>query len=134
MKPTPDIAELRKIIGRNIRILREYKNLSRVQLGKALGYSSTGTISLIEAGERGLQLASLMQVSDYFGVHPAVLISKIPSENFDDFELVSRVLQVIELKSKQSEVATDVFLGIKVVLDTMPPFRPSPSPKTEEPA
>jgi transcriptional regulator with XRE-family HTH domain len=132
MKPTPDITEFRKIIGRNISVLRSMKKLSQVQLGKALGYSSTGTISQVEAGERGLQLASIMQVADFFDVHPAFLITKVNSDNFNDFKLISKIIQLVELRHEQPEVAKPLFAAINFLLDTLPPFGKSPPDRNEE--
>jgi transcriptional regulator with XRE-family HTH domain len=51
------------------KLFRELKGLNQVEAGKLLGYKSSGAISLIESGERGLnktRLAKAAKVLDTF--------------------------------------------------------------------
>jgi len=42
------------ILGKKIRVLRELRGWSQLKLALELNYSSSGAISLIESGERGM--------------------------------------------------------------------------------
>lgn len=115
-----EVEELRKIIGKKIRLLRKMKKITQVRLGRALGYTSTGTISQIENGVRGLQLASIMKVAHIFGVHPAVLISPIDIKDQSDFILLSKIIELIEVKHKRPEVARPLLVAINGLLEHLP--------------
>jgi transcriptional regulator with XRE-family HTH domain len=120
MDSLTEVEELRKIIGNKIRILRKNIGISQVKLGTELGYSSSGTISQIENGVRGLQLASIMKAAEFFGVHPAVLISPVLIENYSDIKLLSKFIRLIELKHERPEVAQPLLGAINGLLEHLP--------------
>lgn len=67
----------KQIFGKKLRILRElHGDMTQAELGHALGYSSTGTISLIESGQRGMDNNRMAKTAELFGVNIAVLLSK----------------------------------------------------------
>jgi transcriptional regulator with XRE-family HTH domain len=120
MDSTSEVEELRKIIGKKIKLLRTENKVSQVELGKKLGFSSSGTISQIENGMRGLKLASIMKAAKIFDVHPAVLISPVSIEDYNDFKLLSKVIRLIELKHERPEVAQPLLGAINGMLEHFP--------------
>jgi transcriptional regulator with XRE-family HTH domain len=64
-----------KIVGKKVQLLREIKEMSQMDLAYELGYNSTGAISQIESGERGMGKDKLIKASKVLGVHPAILMS-----------------------------------------------------------
>jgi transcriptional regulator with XRE-family HTH domain len=116
-----EVTKLRKIIGKKIKLLRkDVKKISQVELGKALGYTSSGTISQIETGERGLQLASMMKVAKFFNVHPAVLISPIEITDHNDIIILSKVINLIEIKHEWPKLAQPYLSAINGLLEHLP--------------
>ena len=65
----------RHILGNKIRILRTMSGKTQVELGKELGFSSSGAISQIENGLKGLKVESIIRAAEVFGVHPFVLLA-----------------------------------------------------------
>jgi transcriptional regulator with XRE-family HTH domain len=118
-----EVEKLRILIGKKISILREQKKLSQVELGRKLGFTSSGTISQVENGTRGLKLASIIKAARFFGVHPAVLISPIAIENYTDIKLLSKVVYLIDLKNEQPEVAEPLLRAIAGLLEHLPSSR-----------
>ena len=53
-----------KSIGSRIKAAREERNLSQMDLAKALGFQTATAISLIESGERGVPATILQKLSD----------------------------------------------------------------------
>jgi transcriptional regulator with XRE-family HTH domain len=111
---------LNKIIGNKIKYLRKINEITQVELKKELGFTSTGTISQVENGKKGLKLASLMKVAKIFGVHPAVLISPVDITDYNDFIILSKVIHLIEIKRERPEVAKPLLGAINGLLEHLP--------------
>lgn len=87
------------IFGKRMKLLRRLKKWSQMDLAFRLGYSSSGTLSLIERGEREMDREKMLQVAEIFGVHPAVMLS--PHEMDDeDLQMVIDLMSVIKKKYK----------------------------------
>jgi transcriptional regulator with XRE-family HTH domain len=83
------------MLGRKIKALRTAKGITQVELAKALGFTSSGAISQVEAGHRGLSLESILMAAKALDVHPGVLTA--PDEmDRDDMELVSATFRLFE--------------------------------------
>lgn len=93
---------IRKVIGKKIRILRELKEMTQVELGKAVGMSSSGAISQIENGEKGIKLHAILRVADILGVHPIVLLNL---DDLDKEELKLMVDMMSFMKKKHRDPA-----------------------------
>jgi len=120
MDSRSEVKELRKMIGNKIRLLREEKEYTQVKLGEALGYTSTGTISQIENGARGLPLPSMMRLAKILGVHPAVLISPVEAADADDLIILSKVIYLIEMKRERPKEAQPLLGAIKALFELLP--------------
>lgn len=57
-------------VGLKIKTLRRLAGLTQTELAKKLGYSSSGTISLIESEKRGMTLDKLFLASKILNVPP----------------------------------------------------------------
>ena len=115
-----DVSELRKIIGKKVKLLRKAKKYTQVGLGEALGYTSTGTISQIETGARGFPLPSMMKLAKILDVHPAVLISPVETTDPDDLITLSKVIYLIEMKRDGSKDAGSMLGAIKALFELLP--------------
>ena len=92
-----DKKAIRVSIGKKIRTLREMNEMTQMQLATAIGMTSTGAISQIENGEKGIKLHAILRAADVLGVHPVVLLSV---EDLDKDELKLMVDMMSFLKKK----------------------------------
>ncbi len=65
--------DMQKIVGRNIRFLREAKGFSQEGFALKSGFKRT-YIGAVERGEMNLTLSNLCQLADALGVHPGILL------------------------------------------------------------
>jgi transcriptional regulator with XRE-family HTH domain len=86
--------EFRKVLGNRIRVLRKRAGMKQLELAKALGYTSTGMISQVEAGQKGMDLEKIHKAAELFQINPAVLLSQRKMTG-EDFEMVIDLYQVI---------------------------------------
>jgi transcriptional regulator with XRE-family HTH domain len=63
------------LVGKKVRLLRQRDGMSQVDLAKLLGYTSTGTISQVERGLRGMDVDKIIQTAKIFGISPEFLLS-----------------------------------------------------------
>jgi transcriptional regulator with XRE-family HTH domain len=112
-----DTDAIRRVIGKKIRILRELKEMTQVELGNAIGMSSSGAISQIENGEKGIKLHAIIRAADVLGVHPMVLLG---TDDLEKDELVVMVSMLAFLKKKRRDPGAlgPHFAVIKKLLDS----------------
>ena len=89
------------IVGNKIRLLREIKGKSQMDLAYELGYNSTGAISQIETGAKGMGKEKIIKAAGILGIHPAILMSA-KEFNKKHLKLFSDLTILIE-KSPESE-------------------------------
>ncbi|HET6400638.1 MAG TPA: helix-turn-helix transcriptional regulator [Candidatus Kapabacteria bacterium] len=65
--------ELLKVIGKNVKLLRESRGYTQGTLAQVSGLQR-GYIGDIERGSRNLTISSLSQIADALGVHPGILL------------------------------------------------------------
>jgi len=66
-------------IGRNLKLMRVKKDISQMELSKALGIAQ-GHYSNIESGKRQLSLHLLAKICEMFGVNPSDIIADTDDE------------------------------------------------------
>mgnify|MGYP000863326140 CR=1 FL=1 len=66
-----------KQLGARLRMFREAKRISQIELAQACGYNSTGTISQIERGISGMEVSKLVRAAAFLGIHPAALLTEL---------------------------------------------------------
>lgn len=66
-------SELQRVVGENLRRLREARGLSQEQQAESLNYHRT-YISLLERGEHNLTLKTVEQLGEMYGVEPYDLL------------------------------------------------------------
>jgi len=76
---TDEKKSTRFTIGQNIKKLRDNAGMKQHELASLLELSSSGHISLIENGDRGLPNDKIMKVAEIFKVHPSVLFTDKPA-------------------------------------------------------
>lgn len=99
-----------KKIGQRIKMLRKDADLTQMDLARQLGYNSTGMISQVEAGSRGMDLDKLARCAEILGV---TLDDLYKSEFHDASEIiyVKRLREAFRTKSIHLET-------IKLALDS----------------
>ena len=59
-----------------MKILRKQIDMTQNELAKHLGLKSSGIISQVENGERGLKVENILKCADFFGIDACYLISE----------------------------------------------------------
>lgn len=87
--------EYNEIVGHRIKFFRRLVGMSQTELADKLGYTSSGTISLIERGKIGMNKAKVAMAAKIVGVHPLVLTTE---EKLNDEQLVylNKFIKVIK--------------------------------------
>lgn len=70
------VADLKKIVGQKLQLLRLEKNLTQEQMGEKLSLS-TSAYCKIEYGETDLTLTRLNKIAEILGMSPVELFNKI---------------------------------------------------------
>jgi transcriptional regulator with XRE-family HTH domain len=102
--------DMRRIMGQKIKILREMNEVTQVELAKILGYSSTGTISLIENGIKGMKNVAVIKAAEFFRVHPVVLFSPTDLDK-DELKILSAVMNLFE-ENRQNPIKMKPYIDI----------------------
>jgi transcriptional regulator with XRE-family HTH domain len=99
-----------KIIGNNIKVLRERYNFTQIEVANFLGLGDHVTISYYENGERKIPLDHLTKIADLFGVELEILLTENPEE-----QLVNKVFafRKNELKENDFNVIADFHRIVK---------------------
>lgn len=90
-----------KIIGNNIRVLREKYNFSQIEVANFLGLKDHTTISYYERGERNIPLNHLTKIADLFGVELEVLLTENPEE-----QIINKVFAFRKDELKEKDFIT----------------------------
>ena len=111
--------DMRKIMGKKIRILREMNSVTQVELAKILGYKSTGTISLIENGIKGMKHVVVIKAAEFFRIPPSVLFSPVDMDK-DELEIVSAVMKLMDERRKNpKQITPHVEIFKRMLLETL---------------
>lgn len=74
--------------------------MTQEELGRHLGYNSSGTMSLIETGERGMSKRRIIEAARKLDVHPYIL--QTPDEiPHGELILISEIIKVVLDPSKK---------------------------------
>ena len=111
--------DMRKIMGKKIRILREMNGVTQVELAKILGYKSTGTISLIENGIKGMKHVVVIKAAEFFRIPPSVLF--LPADmDKDELEIFSAVMRLLDERRKNpKQITPHVEILKRMLLETL---------------
>ncbi len=90
----------RQIFGNKIKKLRELHNLSQPDLQKICGYASNGMISLIENGERGMDIEKVTLVAKYFHIPISILMSN-NDYDIQDLRLILKLSSILKNPNKR---------------------------------
>jgi transcriptional regulator with XRE-family HTH domain len=107
---------IRIAIGKKIRMLREMANMTQIELAAAIGMSSTGAISQIENGEKGIKLHAILRAADVLGIHPIVLLS-INDMDKSDLKLMIDMMSFMKKKKKEPAVFDAHMAAIKKLIE-----------------
>jgi transcriptional regulator with XRE-family HTH domain len=111
--------DMRKIMGKKIKILREMNSVTQVELAKILGYKSTGTISLIENGIKGMKHVVVIKAAEFFRIPPSVLFSLADMDK-DELEIFSAVMRLLDERRKNPKQITPyVEIFKRMLLETL---------------
>ena len=110
-----DGERFRQMLGKKIKTLRTARGITQVELARALGFTSTGAISQVENGLRGLMFESIINAAKVLDVHPVFLMDPDDIES-DDCELISAMLRLFEKRRQEPELADRVIEELRAVL------------------
>jgi transcriptional regulator with XRE-family HTH domain len=83
--------------GKRIHTLRELTNTTQEDLRKALGFTSTGAISQVENGTKGMKFEAVLKSASFFGIHPMLLISN-GNLSKSDLEVMIKTMEILKQK------------------------------------
>lgn len=107
--------DFRQVLGSKIRALRKIQDKTQMDLARYLGFTSTGAISQVESGAKGMTVKNIAKASQFFGVHPVVLMT--PHELTEDqLKVLNSMWTLIRTKTRNS-VQESYFQAIKRLLD-----------------
>jgi transcriptional regulator with XRE-family HTH domain len=86
--------------GKRIRRLREKHNVTQMDLANAIGFTSTGTVSQIENGNRGVSFKNAKKIADFFGVSQAELLAE--KEMSRESAAAARLLEKLPIKKRRA--------------------------------
>jgi transcriptional regulator with XRE-family HTH domain len=110
-----DGERFRQMLGKKIKTLRTARGITQVELARALGFTSTGAISQVENGLRGLMFESIINAAIVLDVHPVFLMDPDDIES-DNCELISAMLRLFEKRRQEPELADRVIEELRAVL------------------
>jgi len=110
-----DGKRFRQMLGKKIKTLRTARGITQVELARALGFTSTGAISQVENGLRGLMFESIINAAKVLDVHPVFLMDPDDIES-DNCELISAMLRLFEKRRQEPELADRVIEELRAVL------------------
>ncbi len=91
--------DVRKIVGNNLKNLREVKNLTQEQLAELLNLQTYQTINRIENGRTFITRILLEKICKFFNVEPYVLFlkpnQKYTPETLDEISQINNKLDEI---------------------------------------
>jgi transcriptional regulator with XRE-family HTH domain len=88
------------ILGNKIRKLRTVSGITQVELAKKLGFTSTGAISQIENGLKGMKVESIIRAAEVFGVHPFILLTPYDLGQ-EETEIITKLFMLLEKHRRQ---------------------------------
>jgi transcriptional regulator with XRE-family HTH domain len=105
----------RRMLGGKIKALRTGKGITQMELARALGFTSTGAISQVESGQRGLTFESIVNAAKVLGVHAVFLMTPDYIE-LADFELVAAMLKLCAMRREQPELVDPAIEEMRTLL------------------
>lgn len=90
-----------KIIGNNVKVLRNKYGFKQEEVANFLGLKNHVTISYYENGDRKIPLEHLSKIADLFGVELEVILSENPEE-----QLLNRVFAFRKEELKERDLET----------------------------
>lgn len=87
--------KIRELIGKKVRQLREINKVTQMELAYELGYNSTGTISQVEGGTKGMDIERLFKTAQFFNVSLFYLLTpmEISKEQLRIIEKLETILK-----------------------------------------
>lgn len=86
-------------LGEKIRYRRQQLNISQQELAEAVGYTSKGMISNIEAGKVNIPMDKLVLISHCLGVTPSYFLNEEPAPM--DMKLYEQIRDLSDEERKQ---------------------------------
>lgn len=92
--------KIRVVFGNKIKNLREIHGMTQMDLARLLGYDSSGTISLIENGIKGMSKKRVVELAQALKIPVDALLSE-QDYSVDDLMVLSSVMQMIGLPKEK---------------------------------
>lgn len=95
----------KEILGRNLKAFRLSMGWTQVELGDKIGYSSDGTISLIESGKRGMEIEQIYKAANEFGI-PAGFLMADREYTQPEIDLIKNFYKTIHRDTPSKHIET----------------------------
>jgi len=90
-----DLEDFNRKIGQRIKDLRGIHSMTQMDLAYRLGYESTGMISQIENGLKGMSLSKLRKCAEIFNVPMSKLLDD-KEYSKEDMETLKKFIEVLD--------------------------------------
>jgi len=90
--------QFKKMLGEKIKTLRDIHGMTQMDLAHKLGYESSGMVSQIENGTKGMDQEKIFKLSQIFNVSMIDLLSN-KRYSRDDFKMIIKLQEWLDLPS-----------------------------------
>ncbi len=87
------------MVGERIRFFRKKARMSQVSLGEAVGYTSSGSISLVERGKIMMEPEKINKAAEILNVDPIILTTREDLTN-EQLVILSNLFKIFRVKGK----------------------------------
>jgi transcriptional regulator with XRE-family HTH domain len=106
--------EFKVVLGKKIRALRKLCGHTQMELAEHLGFTSTGAISQVESGSKGLTAENIQKLAELFEVHASVLFTPMDMDE-RDLRMMRVLYDRIKNKNKDPQKRQDYELISRLV-------------------
>ena len=100
-------------IGQRIKLKREERGLSQLELAKKVGYETKGAVSMVEAGKREIPLEKLSEIAKVLNVSPNWLLGWAEDPILIRTDLSITIDELEDLNSDQLQKVRDYIQYLK---------------------
>jgi len=104
-----------EMFGEKVKTLRDIHGMTQIDLAFKIGYESTGMISQIENGLKGMSDDIKFNLAKLFKVPMAILLND-KEYSKDDLKMLVKMMEILELSAEERP---EHFKSIKILLDNL---------------
>lgn len=108
------MGNIKKVLGDNIRNLRNSRGLTQIYLADCLEITSS-FLAMVESGQRGISLELIEKIAEYFEITPASLFI----ERSNTSEKSNNFIRNAELNSLKTQLQSQINLLIENSIESL---------------